>query len=178
MNDNKICLSTIRTPVGDMIAGAMDTGICLLEFHDRRMLATQKERICRLFKAELIQKHHPHFTQLETELTSYFDGSQSGFKVPVVYPGSEFQQRVWSSLLTIPYGETRTYAQQSELIGDKKAIRAMARANGDNRIAIIIPCHRVIGSDGSLVGYGGKLWRKKHLLELEGELMKQETLFG
>jgi len=172
-----IKITTIPTPLGDMIAGAVDEGICLLEFHDRRMLPTQKERLMKHFEGELVESDHPHFGILEQELNEYFDKKRKAFNVPITYPGSPFQIKTWNSLLQIPYGSTRTYAQQSEILGDKKAIRAMAKANGDNRIAIIIPCHRVIGSDGSMVGYGGKVWRKKALLELEGAIVKQGELF-
>ena len=162
-SDKKLMIyqTTIDTPLGDMIACAVDEGICLLEFHDRRMLPTQIKRIKSLFSFEIIEDEHPHFVQLREQLTAYFAGDLKAFDLPLVYPGSAFQQKVWQTLMTIPYGKTSTYAQQSTLLGDPKAIRAMAKANGDNRIAIIIPCHRVIGSDGSLVGYGGKLYRKK-----------------
>jgi AraC family transcriptional regulator of adaptative response/methylated-DNA-[protein]-cysteine methyltransferase len=87
--------------------------------------------------------------------------------VPLVTAGTPFQERVWSALQAIPYGETRSYRDQADAIGRPEAVRAVARANGDNRISILIPCHRVIGKDGQLVGYGGGLWRKRHLLELE-----------
>lgn len=172
-----IHIKTIDTPIGEMIAGAVDAGICLLEFHDRRMLPTQKERLKKHFHGNLQEGDHPHFGVLEKQLSAYFAKQLTVFDLPLSYPGSAFQQRVWESLMTIPYGKTRSYAQQSELIGDKKAIRAMAKANGDNRIAIIIPCHRVIGSNGEMVGYGGKVWRKKALLELEGAIVKQGELF-
>jgi len=173
-----ISVKYIHTPLGEMIAGATGEAICLLEFHDREILEKQKERLEKYFKTELIEQDHPLFTQLEQELKEYFDQKRTEFTIPIAYLGSPFQERVWESLLKIPYGATRSYAQQSELIGDKKAIRAMAKANGDNRIAIIIPCHRVIGSNGEMTGYGGKIWRKKALLELEGAIMKQGELFG
>ncbi len=173
----EVSIQTIKTPLGDMIAGATDNGICLLEFHDRRMLPTQIERVKKYFESELIDQDHFHFDQLRKELLEYFEGERQDFEVPLTYPGSFFQRKVWESLLKIPYGVTRTYAQQSEILGDPKAIRAMAKANGDNRIAIIIPCHRVIGSNGEMVGYGGQIWRKKALLELEGAIAKQGELF-
>lgn len=173
-----VVIKEIGTPLGEMIAGAADGRICLLEFHDRRMLPTQKDRVRKYFESELVEGHDPVFDLLEKQLEEYFDANRTTFEVPLSYPGSAFQQKVWESLLTIPYGKTRTYAQQSELIGDKKAIRAMAKANGDNRIAILIPCHRVIGSNGEMVGYGGKVWRKKALLELEGAIVRQGELFG
>lgn len=172
-----ISIGTIRTSLGEMTIGAVEDAICLLEFQDRRMLPTQMERIRTLFRQDTEEKHSYLFDLAELQLKEYFDGRRTEFDLPIVYPGSPFQQKVWKSLMTIPYGKTRSYAQQSEMIGDKKAIRAMAKANGDNRLAIIIPCHRVIGSNGDLVGYGGKLWRKKHLLELEGALVRQGELF-
>lgn len=160
-----------------MIAGAVDDGLCFLEFHDRHLLPVQQERIEKLLHASFEDGNHPHLLTAKKQLTEYFDGDRQTFDVPLTYPGSPFQRKVWNTLLEIPYGKVLSYAQQSELLGNKKAIRAMAKANGDNRIAIIIPCHRVIGSDGSLIGYGGKLWRKKALLELEGALPQAPTLF-
>ncbi|HEX9971923.1 MAG TPA: methylated-DNA--[protein]-cysteine S-methyltransferase, partial [bacterium] len=130
---------------------------------------TQIKRLKKLFKAELMPGSSPHFSQLEQEIKEYFGGARKEFSVPLIIAGTVFQQQVWSALQTIPYGETRSYKQQSEIIGNPKAIRAVARANGDNRIGIIIPCHRVIGSNGELVGYGGGLWRKQYLLNLERE---------
>ncbi len=174
---NVISTKTIETPLGDMIAGAVDDGICLLEFHDRRMLPVQLDRIKQLFKAEIVEGDHPLFSPLEKELNEYFHEGRKSFNVPIVYPGSPFQVKVWESLMKIPYGKVRSYQFQSELLGNPKAIRAMAKANGDNRLAILIPCHRIIGSNGEMVGYGGKIWRKKHLLELEGALVKQGSLF-
>ena len=103
------------------------------------------------------------------QLMEYFEGKRKGFDLPLVLPGTEFQIKVWDQLLTIPFGSTRSYAEQAVAIGNPKAVRAVARANGDNRLAIIIPCHRVIGSDGKLTGYGGGLWRKEWLLAHEKE---------
>lgn len=166
--DNKvITITRILTPLGPMLAGAMDDGICLLEFVDRRMLETQIKRLKKLFKVELFPGSSQHFSQLEQQINEYFDGTRKDFTVPLVIAGTVFQKQVWSALQKIPYGETRSYKEQSEFIGNPKAIRAVARANGDNRIAIIIPCHRVIGSNDELVGYGGGLWRKRYLLNLE-----------
>ncbi len=105
------------------------------------------------------------------ELERYFAGELTTFETPLEVPGTEFQQAVWSALRDVPYGETISYGEQARRIGRPEAVRAVARANGDNRIAIIVPCHRVIGADGRLTGYGGGLWRKRRLLELErGEI--------
>lgn len=164
---NIVTISRIVTPLGPMMVGATDDGLCLLEFTDRRMLETQLDRLRNYLKAELVAGTHPIFDQLEKELKAYFEGELQNFTIPLVTPGSEFQQKVWQILTEIPYGSTRSYKQQAGAYGNLKAIRAIAKANGDNRIAIIIPCHRVIGSNGEMVGYGGGVWRKKWMLELE-----------
>jgi methylated-DNA-[protein]-cysteine S-methyltransferase len=111
-----------------------------------------------------------------TQLDEYFKGDRTEFSLKLNPQGTEFQQKVWKELLTIPFNKTRTYLEQTKAIGDVKAIRAVASANGKNPIAIVIPCHRVIGSDGSLTGYAGGLWRKKWLLEHENPV-KQQSLF-
>ncbi|MEP2026951.1 methylated-DNA--[protein]-cysteine S-methyltransferase [Reichenbachiella sp.] len=164
---NVISVTRIPTPLGPMIAGATEKGICLLEFTDRRMIETQVERLRKYLKAELIPGQSPLFQTLTHELKQYFEGGLKKFTVPLETPGTEFQQKVWKVLQDIPYGKTRSYKEQAIAINNLKAIRAVATANGDNRIAIIIPCHRVIGSDGSMTGYGGGVWRKQKLLELE-----------
>ena len=160
-------LSRIPTPLGPMLLGATDEGVCLLEFTDRPMLETQLRRLTRLFDCALAPGSNDVSRQLEAELTAYFEGKLREFRTPLLTPGSEFQQRVWNALRAIPYGETRSYAEQARAIGAPAAVRAVARANGDNRIAIVIPCHRVVGADGSLTGYGGGLWRKQWLLHHE-----------
>ena len=108
-----------------------------------------------------------HCNELNKQIEEYFDGKRKEFSIPLAIVGTTFQKQAWLALQAIPYGETRSYKEQAEFIGNPKAIRAVARANGDNRIAIIIPCHRVIGANGELVGYGGGLWRKRYLIELE-----------
>jgi AraC family transcriptional regulator of adaptative response/methylated-DNA-[protein]-cysteine methyltransferase len=162
-----IVTTRILTPLGPMLAGATDDGICLLEFVDRRMLETQLERLSKLLNAECVPGFCKHFDRLSSQLEEYFSGKRRGFDLPLVLPGTPFQQRAWAGLETIPYGTTRSYKEQAEMIGSPNAVRAVAKANGDNRIAIIIPCHRVIGADGDLTGYGGGLWRKQYLLNLE-----------
>lgn len=166
--DNKLVVVTrILTPLGPMMAGAVEEGICLLEFIDRRMLETQIEKLKRYFKSEFLPGEHHHFQTLNEEISAYFDGKLRQFKVPLALTGTDFQRKVWQELRSIPYGTTRSYGQQAGHMGNPAAVRAVAKANGDNPIAIIVPCHRVIGADGQLVGYGGGLWRKKYLLNLE-----------
>jgi AraC family transcriptional regulator, regulatory protein of adaptative response / methylated-DNA-[protein]-cysteine methyltransferase len=162
-----ISLTRIPTPLGLMVAGAVDAGVCLLEFADRRMLETELKQLRSLLKAEIVPGESKHFGALQRELEEYFQGKRQAFTVPVVAPGSPFQQKVWQGLRAIPCGTTRSYGEQAKFLKMPAAVRAVARANGANRISIIIPCHRVIGSDGKLVGYGGGLWRKKYLIELE-----------
>lgn len=162
-----ITITRMETPLGPVLAGATPEGICLLEFTDRRMLETQLERLKKYLKAELLPGNNAHFSVLNEQLQAYFNGKLRYFNLPLVLPGTDFQKQVWEALRAIPYGEIRSYRQQAEAIGNPNATRAVARANGDNRIAIIIPCHRVVGADGSLTGYGGGLWRKQRLLDLE-----------
>ncbi|MEO9966014.1 MAG: methylated-DNA--[protein]-cysteine S-methyltransferase [Reichenbachiella sp.] len=164
---NVIAVTRIPTPLGPMMAGASEDGVCLLEFTDRRMLETQVKRLRNYLKAELIPGKSPFFEPLTAELEKYFAGKLKHFTVPLDTPGTDFQQQVWTELRNIPYGKTRSYKEQAIALGNLGAIRAVAKANGDNRISIIIPCHRVIGSDGAMTGYGGGIWRKQWLLALE-----------
>lgn len=162
-----IDLIRLETPLGTMIACAVDEGICLLEFGDRRMLESQFKLLAKRLNATIVQGANPHFDVLQKELDNYFAGYLQKFDVPLFCPGTPFQQSVWSELKKIPYGMTRSYREQAALLGQPSAVRAVANANGINRIAIIIPCHRVIGDNGQLTGYGGGLWRKQWLLDLE-----------
>jgi len=146
----------------------VDGGICLLEFNDRRMLETQAGTLRSRFGLPAAPSPHPHLERLEAELAEYFSGARRAFDLPIVEPGTPFQERVWAALREIPFGETRSYAELARAIGSQAAVRAVAQANGRNRIAILVPCHRVIGSDGGIGGYGGGVWRKKRLLEIEG----------
>jgi AraC family transcriptional regulator, regulatory protein of adaptative response / methylated-DNA-[protein]-cysteine methyltransferase len=162
-----VVTTAIDTPLGPMIAGATEEGLCLLEFTDRRMLEAQLQRLHRLLGRPLVPGDHPHLTQARAELDGYFAGSRQAFAAPLVYGGTPFEERVWRELLRIPYGETISYAQLATRVDSPGAQRAVGRANGLNRISIIIPCHRVVNSDGKLGGYGGGLWRKHWLLAHE-----------
>ena len=167
MEDLLIDTVIIETELGIMIAGAVDKGICLLEFSDRRMLNTEYKDLAKHFKTTIQEGENKHFNNLREQLKEYFEGSRKEFSVPLVIFGSIFQQAVWKELMNIPYGTTRSYQEQSIALGKPGSIRAVANANGMNRISIIIPCHRVIGSDGSLTGYGGGLKRKRWLIDHE-----------
>ncbi len=162
-----IVTAWIESPVGPLIAGATSEGVCLLEFTDRRMLDHQFSRLRKYFKCAIIPGGNQYIVQLKKELAEYFEGKRKKFSVKIVYPGSPFEQRVWNMLLTIPFGSTASYEEIAKKIGVPKSSRAVGRANGFNRIAVVIPCHRVINKSGELGGYGGGLWRKKMLLDLE-----------
>ena len=162
-----VAVTRIHTPIGPLLAGATDEGICLLEFTDRRKLETQIRILGKRMNAEFYPGKNPWFDVLARQLRQYFSGERKDFDIPLVTPGTPFQQKVWESIKRVPYGKITTYKRQSLELGNPKAVRAIGHANGDNRIAILIPCHRVLGNNGELVGYGGGLWRKKFLLELE-----------
>lgn len=162
-----ICLKHINTPLGVMRIGATDDGICLFDFQYRRSIDSIMKRIETLAGDKFGEVEHPHFQLLEQQIGEYFTGKRKEFDVPLHLLGTPFQKKVWQGLLQIPYAETRSYKQQSIYLGNEKAIRAVAGANGENGIAIIIPCHRVIGENGSLTGYGGGLQRKQWLLDHE-----------
>lgn len=162
-----IDLKRIETILGTMYVCAVDEGVCLLEFTDRRMLETSFLDLAKRLNATIVQGESKHFVLLEKELQEYFEGSRQVFTVPLFTPGSAFQQKVWQALQAIPFAKTVSYKDQAHAIGMPDAVRAVANANGKNRVSIIIPCHRVVGSDGQLTGYGGGVWRKKALLELE-----------
>lgn len=160
-------LDWIDTPVGPMLAGASNDAVVLLEFSDRDILAEQLEHVRRQLAAPLMVGSNRWLKALRQQLGEYFAGQRRNFELPLSYPGTDFQQRVWAQLLQIPYGETWSYLDMAIKLGDTKATRAVGTANGMNRIAIVIPCHRVINANGKLGGYGGGLWRKQLLLDLE-----------
>ena len=164
---HRITLAEIETPLGPMIAAATDSHLVLLEYKHRKTVDDQVDRVRRAVPGEYGPGNSPVITRVRAQLDEYFREARRDFTLPLLTPGTPFQERVWATLQRIPYGETTSYSRVATGIGRPAAVRAVARANGDNRIAIVIPCHRVIGADGSLTGYGGGLWRKRKLLELE-----------
>ncbi|RNI31743.1 bifunctional transcriptional activator/DNA repair enzyme AdaA [Rufibacter latericius] len=162
-----ILITRITTPLGPMYACATSQGVCLLEFTDRRMLETEFRDLQKRLNATILTGENEHLIQLKTEVAEYFNGTRKTFTVPLHTPGTEFQQKVWRVLHEIPYGATSSYQSQAEKLALPKAVRAVASANGHNRISIVIPCHRVIGKNNQLTGYGGGLERKKWLIEHE-----------
>ena len=154
----------IKTPLGIARIIANDIGIIEISVLDDSTTFTNAEYI-----PEILQN-------CMKQLQEYFNGTRTVFELPLAPKGTAFQQKVWNVLNEIPFGKTFSYLQQSKRLGDVKAIRAVASANGKNPLSIVIPCHRVIGSDGSLTGYASGLWRKKWLLEHESPA-KQQSLF-
>ncbi|MDC0948046.1 trifunctional transcriptional activator/DNA repair protein Ada/methylated-DNA--[protein]-cysteine S-methyltransferase [Gammaproteobacteria bacterium] len=165
--DALLLASWINTPLGDMIAVSSSTHLHLLEFVERKALRTEAQRLQKSANGQLGIGRHPPTDQAGYELQRYFKGESAQFATPLAPLGSDFSQGVWRELRRIPPGETMSYGDLAKAIGQPTAARAVARANGANPIALMIPCHRVIGADGSLTGYGGGLWRKQRLLEIE-----------
>jgi O-6-methylguanine DNA methyltransferase len=156
-------LATLETEIGTLVAIVDNDSLIMLEFAEPERFEPQFAALgVRVSKERVLLHDH-----IETQLAEYFDGSRKHFDVPLKLIGTDFQKRVWSELLRIPFGETRSYGDLARTLGDPDCVRAVGMANGANRLAIVVPCHRVIGADGSLTGYGGGLWRKKRLLELE-----------
>ena len=167
MQDDRIVYRDMDSPLGPMIAGETGRGVCFLEWHDRGGVERIKQRVAARYKAELISGNNGCLDMLEREINDYFAGKLREFTVPVDVSGTQFEQMVWEKLLEIPHGETRSYGQLAAELGKPGSARAVGRANGANYLAIVIPCHRVIEAGGGLRGYGGKIWRKKKLLDLE-----------
>lgn len=159
--------SWISTPLGDMIALSDRTHLHLLEFIDRKALPRELEKLSRLTKGDIGMGRPPPTEQVTAELDAFFAGRSARFETPLALHGSPFTKSVWHALCDIPAGETRSYSELARQIDRPSATRAVARANGANQIALLIPCHRVLGADGSLTGYGGGLWRKQRLIEIE-----------
>lgn len=158
---------TYATPLGDMQAVFSDDGLCLLEFVGQKRLDRELRQVQAARGGPIREGESPLTARLGRQLAAYFAGERKGFDVPLDPVGTPFQQSVWRALLAIPYGQTWSYAQEAAHIGRPTAVRAVANANGNNKISIVIPCHRVIGSNGQLTGYGGGLPRKEWLLDLE-----------
>lgn len=165
-----LLVNRILTPLGPMVVAATQQHLFLLEFADRRMLQTQVARLASRFDCQFSPGQNAVIEQTDREMSEYFNGSRQHFTVALQMPGTEFQQAIWRQLLQIPYGETRSYEQLAVAAGRPGASRAVGRANGDNRLGVIVPCHRVIRSDGTLSGYGGGVRRKEWMLNHERSL--------
>ncbi|WP_300013312.1 bifunctional transcriptional activator/DNA repair enzyme AdaA [uncultured Roseobacter sp.] len=169
--------SWIGTPLGDMIAVSCKMHLHLLEFVDRKALPNELKKLQRHAKEQIGIGTPPATEQARAELDAFFAGRTAVFQTPLAFHGSAFTRRVWEELLTIPAGTTRSYSDIARRIGKPTATQAVARANGANQIALMVPCHRVLGVDGALTGYGGGLWRKQRLIEIERHFKssKKET---
>lgn len=166
-----IVVRTLPTPLGPMLAGVTDDGVCLLEFSDRPMLPTQLATLRRRLGRPIVAGRNPLLDELATQLGEYFAGERRAFDLPLVIPGTPFQERTWQALRRIPAGETLAYEELAVRAGRPGAQRAAGTANGANRVAIVVPCHRVVRKSGEVGNYGGGRWRKERLLALEAGAM-------
>jgi AraC family transcriptional regulator, regulatory protein of adaptative response / methylated-DNA-[protein]-cysteine methyltransferase len=162
-----VYITEIDTPIGLIEAGASGKGIVFIKFGDESGSFGKTGERAKYPYDKISRETNDHLSTLKREMKGYFDGSLREFRVALDINGTEFQRRVWNNLVSIPYGRTISYLKLAENMGNTKTIRAIAGANAVNRIPIIIPCHRVIGEDGSLTGYAGGLWRKEWLLDHE-----------
>ena len=159
-----------KTPIGEVIIGSYDGKLCMLDFRYRKKRDTIDNRLQTTLKTTYKEYEDDIIKQTKIQLKEYFNMTRKVFEIPLLLVGSTFQKSVWNELLKIPYGTTASYLELSKNIGNEKAVRAVANANGANAIGIIVPCHRIIGSNGKLTGYAGGLDKKKKLLELENNL--------
>jgi len=166
-NLNILKASCFDTPLGSMIAISDEKLLYLLAFADIRNLERELEILQKKTNAAIIPGSSEPILMIEKELESYFDGTLKKFNTPISPLGSTFQKSVWQGLMNVPYGETRSYLEQAKALGKPTSYRAVANANGVNKLAIIIPCHRIINNNGELGGYGGGLHRKKWLIDHE-----------
>ena len=170
-NMNEINIQYFNTPVGEVILGAFKDKLCMADWRYRNMRKRIDKRLQQGLRAEYVEQDSPVLEQTRIQLNEYFHRARKTFDIPLLMAGTDFQKQVWQGLVDIPYGSTASYLELSQSIGNEKAVRAVASANGANAISIMIPCHRIIGSDGSLVGYAGGLAAKKKLLLLEQSLL-------
>lgn len=164
---NQIRVSYLESSLFPLIVAATDKGLAMLDFYDKNTVAGKLSRLRKQYGARLCIEHCAIFDKLQDQLESYFAGTRKEFSIPLDIRGTAFQMEAWEALQKIPWGQTCSYREQAHAMGNTKALRAVGRANGSNPVIILIPCHRVIGADGSLRGYGGGVSRKKILLDLE-----------
>ena len=177
---NKIIIQYFKSPVGELIMGAFHEKLCLCDWRYRRMRQTIDKRILGGLDGSFKEGETTVMETAQHQLNEYFVAKRIEFDIPLLMVGTSFQKTVWNELLKIPFGKTESYLGLSRKIGNEKAIRSVAAANGANAISIMIPCHRIIGSDGKLTGYGGGLQAKRTLLQLEmyNQSSDQLTLFN
>ncbi len=167
---NKISIKTYKSPIGELLLGSYEGKLCLVDFKYRRMRTSIDNRIQKGLKAKYVEQSSEVIEETIKQMKEYFAGERKDFDIPLLMVGTDFQKSVWEGLIQVPYGTTASYLELSRNIGNEKAVRAVASANGANAISIMVPCHRIIGSNGDLVGYAGGLPVKKQLLDLENNL--------
>ena len=167
---HKISIQYINTPVGEMILGSYDNKLCLADWRYRKGRESIDRRVQKGLNATFIEEESSVLREAKEELEAYFQGLRKTFDVPLLMIGTEFQKSIWHELMKIPFGTTVSYLDLAKGIDNEKAVRAVASAVGANAISIFVPCHRIIGSDGSLTGYAGGLDAKKELLEIENNM--------
>ncbi|MBT8362913.1 MAG: methylated-DNA--[protein]-cysteine S-methyltransferase [Desulfobacterales bacterium] len=168
---NKITIQYSSTSFGELILGSFGNKLCLCDWRYRKMRSAIDDRLQKQLQAGFIEGDSSVLTETRQQLAQYFNGQRKQFTIPLLMVGTDFQKSVWNELLNVGYGRTSSYLELAKRIGKSKAVRAVASANGANAISIIVPCHRIIGSTGDLVGYAGGLRIKKKLLELENALL-------
>jgi methylated-DNA-[protein]-cysteine S-methyltransferase len=166
----QINIKYYKSTVGEILLGSLDGKLCLADWRYRKMRSTIDDRIQKILDAEYVEESSEVIEETIIQLEEYFTHKRKIFNIPLLMLGTDFQKSVWEGLIKIPYGETASYLELAKNIGNEKAVRAVASANGANAISILIPCHRIIGSDGSLTGYAGGLDVKRKLLEIENNL--------
>lgn len=166
-----------KTPYGELKIASFEDKLCMADWHYRKQRGQVDNRISQKLNAEFKEETSDVIEETKKQLKEYFACTRKEFDIPLLLAGSDFQQKVWGELLKIPYGQTETYLGLSDRLGDPQAIRAVASANGANAISIIVPCHRIVGSDNKLIGYAGGMATKRKLLELEGARPKELLLF-
>ena len=167
---NKIFIQYYKSPIGEILLGSYDNKLCIADWKYRKMRTSIDNRIQKGLKAEYIEEPSDVITETIKQMEEYFNLERKEFTIPLLLVGTDFQKSVWQGLIETPFGTTSSYLELSKRIGNEKAVRAVASANGANSISILVPCHRIIGSNGDLVGYAGGLPAKKRLLEIEKNL--------
>lgn len=170
MNTGQLITQPYHSPCGTLLLGVHEATFCLCDWVVNPRHEQMLRRLCRELGTETVQGDTPLLQRAKMQLDEYFQGHRQAFDLPLRWVGTEFQRAVWQVLQTIPYGQTRSYMEQAVCLGRPKAVRAVANANALNAMAIIVPCHRVIGNNGKLTGFAGGLNAKRFLLELEGRL--------
>lgn len=168
---NKIEITEIESPVGLFLAGTIEGKCCMFEFKHRKTISQILEKKKKQYDAEFVYTENDLHKLIKNQIDLYFEGKLNEFTIPIDQQGTDFQKSVWKELIKIPIGTTISYGELAKRVGRPKAVRAVGSANGVNNIAIIIPCHRVIRSDGNLQGYGGGLDKKKKLIKHEQKVV-------